>query len=288
MKILIIDEMHFKNKTGIILLLEYLKFDYKFCNINDVNKFIIDYDIIHFAHTPFDSSLFPNKKFIFGSGFSVFPDNRLLKINNIHKNSIYIQPSKWAADIWKDFNVENIIKIKEFPFPVEIDKFKPIENSKKNEVFVMFKQRDPKELEYVIKFLDTINIKYKLFDYVKKYKEDDYISCLQNAKYGIWIGRHESQGFGLEEALAFDIPILVWEVKYMSQEYGYNYPDISASVIPYWDKRCGEFFVEKENFEEIYYKFIDKIETYKPREYILENLSPKKCGEYFIKLINSF
>ena len=54
MKILIVDEMHFKNKIGIILLLEYLKYDYKFCNINDINKFIMDYDIIHFAHTPFN------------------------------------------------------------------------------------------------------------------------------------------------------------------------------------------------------------------------------------------
>ena len=37
----------------------------------------------------------------------------LLNINNIHKNSIYIQPSKWAADIWRNFNVENVIKIKD-------------------------------------------------------------------------------------------------------------------------------------------------------------------------------
>ena len=61
MKILIIDEMHFKNKTGIILLLEYLNLEYKFCNISEVNKFIIDYDVIFFAHTSFDSSLFPKK-----------------------------------------------------------------------------------------------------------------------------------------------------------------------------------------------------------------------------------
>ncbi len=287
MKLLVIGNFHHKNMIGLELLLKNINFSYKFGNINEINE-INDYEIIYSPSIPIDSSKFPNKKFIFGPHFSVFPDNRLLNINNIHKNSIYIQPSKWAADTWRNFNVENIIKIKEFPFPVEINKFKPIENSKKNEIFIMFKQRDPKELEYIIKFLDKINIKYKLFNYQTKYKEDDYISCLQNAKYGIWIGRHESQGFGLEEALAFGIPLLVWEVKYMSQEYGYNYPNIHASVIPYWDKRCGEFFVEKENFEETYYRFINKLETYKPREYILENLTPKKCGENFIKLINSY
>ena len=53
------------------------------------------------------------------------------------------------------------------------------------------------------------------------------------------------------------------------------------------DERCGEFFKEKEKFEEVYYKFINKLDTYKPREFILENLSPKKCGERFKELIES-
>ena len=71
----------------------------------------------------------------------------------------------------------------------------------------------------------------------------------------------------------------------MSQEYGYNYPDIPATVIPYWDERCGEYFYKVEEFETTYNKFITKLENYKPREYILENLSPQKCGERFIKLV---
>jgi hypothetical protein len=73
----------------------------------------------------------------------------------------------------------------------------------------------------------------------------------------------------------------------MSQEYGSNYSNINATTIPYWDERCGEFFKEKEKFEEVYYKFINKLDTYKPREFILENLSPKKCGERFKELIES-
>ena len=128
MKILIVDEMHFKNKIGIILLLEYLKLEYKFCHYNEVNTYIKEYDIIHFHHTPFDSSLFPNKKFIFGSAFSVFPNNKLLSINNIHNNSIYIQASKWAAYTWRNYGVEKVIHIKEFPFHVDTDKFSPIQH----------------------------------------------------------------------------------------------------------------------------------------------------------------
>ena len=281
MKVLIIDNFHHKNMIGIKLLLNSINIKYKYGNIKDIK----DYEIIYSPNNPININLYPNKKFIFGPHFSVFPNNKLLHINNINNNSIYIQPSDWARDTWINMNAEKILPVKTFSFSVEVDKFQPIENSKNNEIFIMFKQRDPKELEYIITFLNNIIVK---FNYQTKYNENEYISCLQNAKYGIWIGRHESQGFALEEALSCNIPLLVWDVNYMSQEYGYNYPDIPATVIPYWDKRCGEYFKEKENFEETYYKFINKLDTYKPREYILENLSPEKCGERFIKLINSF
>jgi len=288
MKILIVDEMHFKNKIGIILLLEYLKLEYKFCHYNEVNTYIKEYDIIHFHHTPFDSSLFPSKKFIFGSAFSVFPSNKLLSINNIHNNSIYIQPSKWAADTWRNYGVEKYIPIKEFPFPVDTDKFSPIQHSQKNEVFIYFKRRKPEELEYVKQFLNNRNITYKIFDYVQNYNEEDYLKCLQNAKYGIIIDAHESQGFAIEEALSCNVPLLVWSVSFMSQEHGSNYPNIPCTNIAYWDERCGEYFYKVVEFEPSYNEFITKLESYKPREYILENLSPQKCGEQFIELVNSF
>ena len=284
MNILIIDNFHHKNMIGLDLLLKNINFKYKFGNINDIK----DYDIIYSPNYPLNSNLYPDKKFIFGPHFSVFPDNKLLQINNRNNNSIYIQPSNWARDVWINMNAQQYLPIKTFSFSVEVDKFRPIENSKNNEIFIMFKQRDPKELEYIITFLNNINVKFKLFNYQTKYREDDYIRCLQNAKYGIWIGRHESQGFALEEALAFNVPLLVWNVQFMSQEEGSNYSDIPATVIPYWDKRCGEYFKQKENFEKTYNKFISKLESYKPREYILENLSPKKCGEIFIELINNF
>jgi len=284
MKILIIGSFHHKNMIGLKLLLNNINYEGKFGNINDINNF----DIIYSPNIPIDTSKYPFKKFIFGPHFSVFPDERLLSINNINKNSVYIQPSKWVCQLWRNCGAENIISLKDFPFPVEVEKFCPIQNNEKNEVFIYFKSRKPEELEYVKQFLNYKNVTYKIFDYIKKYTEEEFLKCLQNAKYGICIGRHESQGFAIEEALCCNVPLLIWEVKYMSQEYGYNYPDIPATVIPYWDARCGEFFYNKEDLETTYNKFLNKLETYRPRDYVIENLSPQKCGERFIELINSF
>ena len=100
--------------------------------------------------------------------------------------------------------------------------------------------------------------------------------------------RHESQGFALEEALSCNVPLLVWNVKSMNQEYASNYNDISATTIPYWDDRCGEYFYQKDEFEITFLKFIQKLDNYKPREYIVENLSIAKCANNFLNLLDNY
>ena len=284
MKILIVDSFHHKNMTGFKLLLNNINYEYKFGNINEIN----DFDIVYSPNNPIDASNYPSKKFIFGPHFSIFPNNKLLSINNIHKNSVYIQPSVWVCQLWKNYGAENIISIKDFPFPVELEKFTPSHHSQKNEVFIYFKRRNPQELDHVKRFLNNKNITYKVFDYVQKYSEEDYLKCLQNAKYGIIIDAHESQGLAIEEALACNVPLLVWNVSFMSQEHGSNYPNIPCTNIAYWDERCGEYFYKVEEFETTYNEFIAKLETYCPRAYIMENLSPQKCGQRFIELVASF
>ena len=79
--------------------------------------------------------------------------------------------------------------------------------------------------------------------------------------------------------------MLVWNVTSMNQEEGVNYPELKATSIPYWDERCGEFFYNKSEFINKYNKFINNLETYSPREYVLKNLSVEKCAENFKKLV---
>lgn len=281
MKVLIIGTFHHKNKEGLELMLSYLKIEYKWGTHIDIPN----YDLIFSPENPVDTSKFPTKKFIFGNHFSVFPTNKLLQINNIYNNSIYIQPSEWASRVWKDMHAENILPVKTLPFAVNVDKFKPTPSIRRK-VFIYFKARLPEELNYLTDFLQKESIGFEVFDYRKKYDEKDYIKCLQESKYGIWLGRHESQGFALEEALSMNVPLLVWDVTSMNQEIGYNrYPDISGTVIPYFDERCGEYFYKQNEFECKYRKFINNLDNYKPREYVLENLGKEKCSEIFMKLL---
>jgi glycosyltransferase involved in cell wall biosynthesis len=274
--------MHAKNLNAIRKCKD-LQID-EITNSSDLEKYDIrKYDAVYSPCVPIDTYNYPNTKFIFGPHFSVFPDNKVSFI--LRENCVYIQPSEWCKNSWKEHAICNNLNIQVIPFGVDTERFKevkPLEQRKK--VFIYFKTRHPVELDFIKSILNNRKIEYKLFNYAEKYEEREYIDCLQNAKYGIWLGRHESQGFALEEALSCNVPLLVWDVTSMNQEHGYKYPDIKATSIPYWDNRCGEVCHAYSEIEETLDLFLSNIEKYKPRDYVLENLSFDVCSKKWLTL----
>ena len=70
------------------------------------------------------------------------------------------------------------------------------------------------------------------------YNENDFIETLKTAKYAFLLDAHESQGFAVQEMMSCNVPLLVWNVRFMSQEFNSNYPDYEATSIEYWDMGC--------------------------------------------------
>jgi len=285
MKLLLLDrDFHHKNRAA---LYAYKNIQITpFFSPDELSRFDLnEYDAVYSPTYPIDISKYPNTRFIFGPHFSVFPENNLQSSKG--PNSVYIQPSKWAADVWNVSPLCNGINIRPVPFGVDTDRFtETIPLEQRTQVFVYYKTRNPEDLQYIRDKLQTLCIPYTLFSYDNRYNEEEYVQCLHNAKYGIWIGRHESQGFALEEALSCNVPLLVWDVLSMNQEYGQNYNDIPATVLPYWDSRCGEFFYKREHFDYAFRLFMSKLHQFKPREYVLSNLTMDKCEKEFLKLLN--
>jgi hypothetical protein len=277
--------LHHKNLYALIqyknIRIDFFEDLEELSNIN-----LLDYEILYSPAEPFLVSGLPTMRFIFGPHFSTFPNEKIQGI--IGNNSIYIQPSQWTIDIWKRFPITKDLRIENMPFGVDTDKFnKKIDIVSRNKVFIYFKNRNPLELRYLEHLLLTQNIEYKVFDYIKKYDETTYINYLQEAKYGIWLGCHESQGFALQEALSCNVPLLVWNVTSMNQEYGSTYSNLPATTTSYWHDKCGELFYNVNEFEITYNKFIENINSYKPREFILENLSIDVCESKLIEFINN-
>jgi|688.fasta_scaffold42314_5 hypothetical protein len=286
MKILYINiNMHSKNNNA---LLNYKNINFFVINHTNIDSLdLTQFDCIYSPSQAIDVKKYPNTKFIFGPHFSVFPENYHMNIIQ-GKNTIYIQPSEWANNVWKYHPTCKNIRIETLPFGVDVNKFneiKPIDL--RNEVILYYKRRRPDELTNILNFLKLYNITPKIFSYTNKYDENDYINSLHNAKFCIWLDAHESQGFALEEALSCNVPLLVWNVKSMNQEYPSSYSDITATTIPYWDEKCGEYFYNLNELEEIFSKFTLNLNNYKPREYILNNLTFDICEKKLMDLIKN-
>jgi hypothetical protein len=274
---LILGELHAKNRRG---LEEMLKGDYVYGTLEDVPN----HSVIYSPSIPIDTSLYPDKIFMFGPHFSLFPDTKLLIVRNIHENSCYLLPSQWIVDAWTAKNAAAFLPLIVFPFPVDTKMFSPT-GEPREKVFVYMKHRDPFELAEIDDYLTKKNIAYTLFDFGKGYKEEDYIAVLKQSKYGIILGSYETQGFAIEEALSADVPLFVWDCRTMLQDYTSIQKDILCTSVPYWDDRCGIKVYTLGQFELDFPSFLSKLSTYEPRQYILENLSVGKCRERWNALI---
>jgi hypothetical protein len=286
MKLLLLDrDFHHKNRAA---LYAYTSIQITpFYSPEELQRFDLStYDAVYSPTYPIDVSKYPNTRFIFGPHFSVFPEHNLQLIKG--PNSVYIQPSKWAADVWINHPLCRDIDVKPVPFGVDTQRFNEIiPLAQRTEVFIYYKTRGMHDLVFIKDRLSRMGIAYKLFSYDYRYSEAEYLDCLHNAKYGIWVGRHESQGFALEEALSCNVPLLVWDVLSMNQESGPNYADIPATTVPYWDSRCGEIFYKQDHFDYAYRLFMSKLSRFEPRQYVLSNLTIENCEKKFNNLIKT-
>lgn len=267
MKVCILGNYHHKNRESLNFTIKYLEWE-----LTDLSRA----DVVISANQFIDITKYPNKKFIFGPHFSVFPNSTVKRFDNRYNNAIYIQPSEWAANVWNKHYKYTTLPIRSYAFGVNTEQFKPVDGENKTEVILYCKRRKPSELQFVKDFLKSKDITPHIFDYVKRYNQQDYIKVLQKCKWAVWLGAHESQGFALEEALSCNVPLLVWNVRSMNQEYGLNYDDIIASTIPYWSEECGEYFYEESELVSTYEKFISKLNSYEPRKFIVETMSREK------------
>lgn len=271
---------HHMNKISLDYIIQYL-------NINIVSN-IGDADVVYSPSQYIDTEKYPNKKFIFGPHFSVFPNEITRKLSNKYNNTIYIQPSQPSVDTWvNEFNFNNIPVIS-FPFPLRLEDYS-VFNKEGDRILVYYKSRTPDDLNFLISFLDKKSDKYDLIKY-GSYKENDYQNKLNNCKFVIWLGAHESQGFALQSVMCKNIPLLVWGVKLRSQQYNCQ-PEFlkvksEVSTVPYWDNTCGELFFNKEELESSYNKLRNNLDSYNPRQFIIDNLSVEKCSERFLKILN--
>jgi hypothetical protein len=293
LKVLILDiNFHVKNKEGFTQICDFLGWEYKYVKGLDT-KDIEQADIIYSPGVPLSKGTSPmnwlTKFFIFGPHFEVFPKAipMIQEIKSLNDNAVYIQPSPWVRDL---FQPHVSIDVHAFPFPVNTKRFVPITDYVKNKDYILYiKRRDPNLIEFARSFFTRKGINVREFHY-GTYHESNFLHSLQNARGVFWLGCHESQGFAMGEALACNVPLCVWDVKWLSDEWEGNRPQLPATSTAYWDSCCGEVFYDADQLEATWKQFEKKIadEVYEPRQFIVETLSLEACAKRLEKMLEEF
>ncbi len=259
-----------------------------------INKY--KYNWIHDDQKAIIEAGFVGKPVIIGPNTAVLPRDLPKLRKKLPKGSIYLHPSRWSIEVWEVLGF-NEVKLDFWPAGIDLDEFEKVNRVSKEKILLYFKQRDKNLLEFVKKLLKSKNLEYELIHY-GIYKEEEYKKALKESKFGIWIGCRESQGIGLQEAFATNLPLIVLDAKSIfdivpttsKNYYTYKFPQelksVKTSTVPYFDERCGIKIESIEEIEDSIKYMQENINSFQPREFIEENLSLEKSAKWLVSFFD--
>ena len=255
----------------------------KYTECDDLRQIDDSYTLVFCCTRFFPPSAFPNTcKVVYGPQFFVFPDDQN---HPIHRHSyepgrfFYNSLSPWVKTLHEQFAPNLSLKFVTCPFGLDIDSIQQVPSaSQRSKVMIYFKHRHPDIGNKVISFLRSKNIEYDLIQY-GSYNDADFKNRLQNTKFVIWVGSHESQGFAFQETLASNVPILLWDVRSMHDEYSKGYPyrsyiqPLLATTANVWSPECGIKIFNENDLEPAFNQMNSSIEAFNPRRVIESEVS---------------
>lgn len=294
-RILLINAIHLHRKNLLGLQLGCKELGYELVMSDDRALHSENWDLVYIPRDYFHPSNFPNaKKIIYGPHNWVYPEGIWINSQMNDERCSYNNLSDWVVKLTEEFGTL-CCKTACYPFGVDLHTFSKKEprDTYEYDCFIYMKRRSRAQLEYVEQLCKQMNLRYKTFEYGYHsngqgyYKEHDYKDALVNSKFGIWLAASESQGFALQEALATNTPLLVWNATSMFDEIDNSgKPEYSrflgskkllASTVTCWSDKCGILVEKQEEVEPALKKMLDSFETFSPREIIEKERNPVIC-----------
>ena len=147
---------------------------------------------------------------------------------------------------------------------------------------IYHKGRSDNDLQSAIEFLKKKKLSYMILKY-GSYSPEEFYDCLSQVTFCFVIDSTESQGIAIQEMMACNKPLFVWDVEewnYMGESYV-----VPASSVPYWNDSCGKRFFNFLELEDSFDEFYSNINYYESKKIIETELSYSHSVK---KLINIF
>lgn len=210
----------------------------------------------------------------------------------------FLVHSNWILEFVKSAGIYNDQIFDLWPAGIDTDVWRPAACAKAKEIDVLLYNKaywdtanTNRELVQPIRnFLHRNNYSFSEITY-GKYSIEDYKSQLRRAKAMIFLSAHESQGLAYQECLSSNVPVIAWDQGYWLDPVRYKYkrPTVRATSVPYFDERCGVKFTDINDFVTKFQPFFENclMNNFKPRDFVLENLSIEKSTDQMLKIYES-
>ena len=278
---------HPKNWEGIQMMCKSCNIEFEYTNSLDRIK-ENNYEFLYCMCNYVNPYSIPNNiKIIYGPQFWVIPEPPMVGEfkEDLKGRCVFNLLSLWVENYCKEIANDFIMPISHFPIAVNTDKFKSVNVEKEYDCIVYIKRRSNDLVNNTINLLNEKGLNYKIFRY-GSYKEEEYRDALNRSKFMITLDAHESQGFGLEEAMSSGVPLLVMDAQSMYDEmddgltstYEYLRPKkLVATSVPYWSDECGIKITEQSELSVAIDRMMEEYKSFTPRDYIVRTLSDEVC-----------
>jgi glycosyltransferase involved in cell wall biosynthesis len=232
---------------------------------------------------------------VFGAGIFSHPSDEPDLLARCPTIKRILVPGPWMVKMFRPFYGD---MVSAWPTGIDTERWSPDGelNDKPFDFLIYDKIRwergkyVPGLLQPILDILSKHQLKYTVLKY-GTYAPADLKSALSQSKAAIFLCEHETQGLAYQQILATDTPILAWDRGRYWQDPSY-YPRIQfgpVSSVPYWSDGCGLKFASIQDFEMKLNEFLKLYQTgvFKPREYILENLTLEKCAANYVNIVQS-
>lgn len=197
-------------------------------------------------------------------------------------------PGEWMRMMFEPYYGNKVVA---WPVGIDTNEWQPQNRSKTQDFLIYDKIRwnyDAQKANLIDPLLNAIQkrgLSYQTIRY-GHYKPADLAQKLSISKAAIFLCEHETQGLAYQQILATGTPILAWDSGGYWQDPAY-YLEVKfgpVSSVPYWDERCGLKFQDINHFDAALTGFLAKLETFTPRQYIMENLTLEQCAKHYISI----